>query len=897
MKKILFILISILFISKNGTAQIITDSKFVDSFQIEQPVKNVLTTQLQNQNIVVVEHKQAFIIEPLYLDFTVSIYSTDGTKLNSKTFTINNYGYVADINTMSNGEIVILSVSNNYNTLLFLDTLGNQLRTKSYARNANFAPPHINKLYPTLDNNLIVIAHYLSNSVTEYSNSNDNFSSADVNNTIFKLDNQGNLIWQKQINSYYQDRFTFENNFLPYLFIKIDFLPNANGEFNLIKNTKINNDSVSIELLRIDINGNILWTRTLAKYNKHQFNNSNLQAASYNFLTTKDYIYTLATYTTAAYPITFDYNYSKLNKYDKEGNQLNDTYTENYFLFSVMYDYFQNAMSYNSSYSNPFGVTTNGCNAINNNDLFMISGNNLFYSYYATKFIKNDINTAIPNQEYDISLNAYKINDSTFLYIDYKVLHGNSTEGRLYFNTFKFNKRAISYQVYIDTDNDQQLSANDERPDFIFLESKQNNSSNLNKIENGSALLEFKNNTLISKYSTYMQRNHLYTATPEIDTNYYNPNKTLDTVYFRLSKILNTQDLEVYITPTSPARLGFPSTYRINAENIGSKTISNIQVKFLKDTRQSISNTSEPPFITSNDTLIWNIDSLVSNQSKIFYISCINDTVLTTADTLHLFAAITPFENDTFVLDNTFILNQNVVNSFDPNDKLEAHGAGISPQQFSDGDYLYYTIRFQNTGNSYATKIKIVDTLSAHLDWSTLELLSSSHTFNFNIQNNNILTWSNDNLYLPDSTTDEAGSHGYVSFRIKPKADFSNNDVIQNRAHIYFDFNAPVITNTTSTVILQERITAIKQNIAQKIKLFPSPTNGNVQLQFDITGNKNISLNIIDINGKMLLQKNIQPTIGFNTIDINLSDYANGIYFIQLVSDNEKLYYGKVMKQ
>ncbi len=74
---------------------------------------------------------------------------------------------------------------------------------------------------------------------------------------------------------------------------------------------------------------------------------------------------------------------------------------------------------------------------------------------------------------------------------------------------------------------------------------------------------------------------------------------------------------------------------------------------------------------------------------------------------------------------------------------------------------------FQNTGNSYATRIVITDTLTENVDASTLEFLSSSVPFVMNVVDRKHFTWTAANTYLPDSIADEANSHGYISFRIK----------------------------------------------------------------------------------------------------------------------------------
>ncbi|MBK8352792.1 MAG: hypothetical protein IPL21_14325 [Saprospirales bacterium] len=49
-----------------------------------------------------------------------------------------------------------------------------------------------------------------------------------------------------------------------------------------------------------------------------------------------------------------------------------------------------------------------------------------------------------------------------------------------------------------------------------------------------------------------------------------------------------------------------------------------------------------------------------------------------------------------------------------------------------------------------------------------------------NVVDRKYITWTATNTYLPDSTSDEANSHGYISFRIKPKR-FVPSDEITNR--------------------------------------------------------------------------------------------------------------------
>jgi uncharacterized repeat protein (TIGR01451 family) len=148
-------------------------------------------------------------------------------------------------------------------------------------------------------------------------------------------------------------------------------------------------------------------------------------------------------------------------------------------------------------------------------------------------------------------------------------------------------------------------------------------------------------------------------------------------------------------------------------------------------------------------------------------------------------------------------LKQIVIGSFDPNDKTEANAGIITPAQVTQGDYLNYLIRFQNTGTDTAFNITVRDTLENRLDWNSLQMISASHTYQLAIEDGNKLTWQFNNIKLPYTGIDEPNIHGYIAYRIKPKSTVLVGDTIKNTAGIYFDYNLPIATNTEKTIVFQ----------------------------------------------------------------------------------------------
>src|SRR5690606_8518432 len=103
-------------------------------------------------------------------------------------------------------------------------------------------------------------------------------------------------------------------------------------------------------------------------------------------------------------------------------------------------------------------------------------------------------------------------------------------------------------------------------------------------------------------------------------------------------------------------------------------------------------------------------------------------------------------------------------------------------------EWIDYTIRFQNTGTDTAFNVLITDTLPAYLDPGSFVVGAASHNFTWELRDAGTLKFSFPDILLPDSNANEAASHGFVSFRIKPREPVLPGTMIENFANIYFDF-------------------------------------------------------------------------------------------------------------
>lgn len=224
-----------------------------------------------------------------------------------------------------------------------------------------------------------------------------------------------------------------------------------------------------------------------------------------------------------------------------------------------------------------------------------------------------------------------------------------------------------------------------------------------------------------------------------------------------------------------------------------------------------------------------------------------------------------------------------ITNSYDPNDKTAITVAAPYDVMPVADKSLQYRIRFQNTGNDTAFTVVVVDTLSDRLDWSTFKTISASHPYRLQVQDPGIFIWKFDPILLPDSNRNEAASHGYILFSIKAKPNVFIGEVLHNMAAIYFDFNTPVLTNTTHTKVVRKVIfrdvEPLEDSVtAQAFQMVPNPAIDRIQLQFGMQRKNEGRVWLYDGLGRMV-RTAVVPA-GSECFDWALPDLAAGTYWL-----------------
>jgi len=334
-------------------------------------------------------------------------------------------------------------------------------------------------------------------------------------------------------------------------------------------------------------------------------------------------------------------------------------------------------------------------------------------------------------------------------------------------------------------------------------------------------------------------------------------------------------------------RPGFSTNIFIEAVNNGCIP-TDCNLKLVLPNLLLFNSANPPPSYTSGDTLFWQLPQLLYNLTQ--FIITVNVTTSTSAiigDSIELNAIVSPLLNDEHPENNKKSVLSPIVNSFDPNNII-VYPIGKCEDHFVDNQQrITYTINFQNTGNSEAINVNIIDSISAFLDISTVRLINQSHPLWIELLSDNVLKFHFDNIHLADSGSNETGSHGYFTFEIDQLLGLNTGMIITNQAEIYFDYNSPIETNTVFNSTFSDNLETFSCDLdlnnienAENIIIFPNPIENNFTIN-RLTDNLAI-ITLRDLDGKVVVS-----TFKTNEqiILMECAHLQNGIYILQIETE------------
>jgi hypothetical protein len=239
-------------------------------------------------------------------------------------------------------------------------------------------------------------------------------------------------------------------------------------------------------------------------------------------------------------------------------------------------------------------------------------------------------------------------------------------------------------------------------------------------------------------------------------------------------------------------------------------------------------------------------------------------------------AQIDPVTGDDTPGNNESLADNEVVGSWDPND-IRVHPGTITDGEL-EGAVLDYVIRFQNTGTADAIDVGVENVIPEHADGSSFELLAASHPMVVEyLAFAHKLRFQFSGIHLPDSTTDEVGSHGFIRYQIRPRAGLVVGDSISNGAAIFFDHNPAVHTNRAITIVEAPTGLAEETSVGSTSTLaaYPNPCNGQLLLRYE-AGLSGASAMVFDALGRSVADIPLTA----DPQELNITMLKGGLYHI-----------------
>jgi len=82
--------------------------------------------------------------------------------------------------------------------------------------------------------------------------------------------------------------------------------------------------------------------------------------------------------------------------------------------------------------------------------------------------------------------------------------------------------------------------------------------------------------------------------------------------------------------------------------------------------------------------------------------------------------------------------------------------------------------------------------------------------------------------------------------------------------------------------IINCRQAQVAETVSIPSEIFPNPTTGKTNIKFYSIADENLSVEAMDMTGRILFSQNIHSAEGMNIHELDLSGFARGVYMIHL---------------
>lgn len=272
-------------------------------------------------------------------------------------------------------------------------------------------------------------------------------------------------------------------------------------------------------------------------------------------------------------------------------------------------------------------------------------------------------------------------------------------------------------------------------------------------------------------------------------------------------------------------RRGFNNLMICNIRNRGTETANNVVLTITMPAGISIVS-AERPYTQINGTS-WQfaLGNIAAGASTSFQLTDYVALSLSVGTPVSITLNATASGTDNTPANNTYLIQQPVTGPIDPNDIAVTPAGDGSEGYITGNEILHYRIRFQNVGTAPAYQVIVSDFLPAAANITSFNMTAASHPYELSITPEGLCTWVFNGINLPDSSTNNEGSNGFIEFEIALQNGLPSGSVIRNSAEIIFDFEDAIRTNTVINTIK-----FIRNGEGESLTAYPNPTTNSITI-------------------------------------------------------------------
>lgn len=355
---------------------------------------------------------------------------------------------------------------------------------------------------------------------------------------------------------------------------------------------------------------------------------------------------------------------------------------------------------------------------------------------------------------------------------------------------------------------------------------------------------------------------------------------------YALQPIANQLDVQVLVTAVGRTRAGVLSPYRITYRNVGTVPIATGSVVL---TFEPLLNyiSAVPTAVRAGSTLTWAYTNLQPGQTRTIEALFSLPTSAAVGDSVRCVARITPLATDVVPADNVDASRRAVTGAIDPN-FIEVNFTEMTSAMISGGEWVEYTVHFQNLGNDTAFSVLLRDSLPTHkLNVATLQPLAwapSQFVRWWLPSPDGLLTIEFPNICLPPRSQDAIHSNGLVRFRVRPLPWLTVGEEIHNRALIYFDYNPHMPTNTAATLVTGVTGLPAGPPVSAPPLLataWPNPATDHLTVEGWLPDAGPLSVRLLDARGQAVRSTQL-PRGGAVHQSLDVRGLPTGLYLVEL---------------